>query len=86
MDTSNISWQEQFEAGYPLDTYTLIERLGYGGQGVVWSAWDNQHKRVVAVKIVSFEDHDPTGEVSAFERGAPGRQLQPPEYLAAQRI
>ena len=33
-----------------------MERIGAGGEGSVWSAWDNEHRRVVAVKFFSQEE------------------------------
>jgi adenylate cyclase len=46
---------EGITPGYQMGHYVLLEILGYGGQAVVWSAWDTQHKRVVAVKIMPTE-------------------------------
>src|SRR5919197_1917819 len=41
-----------------LDRYLLEQRLGSGGFGVVWSAWDEKLEREVAVKAIRREDGD----------------------------
>lgn len=43
----------RLERGYQLGDYTLLERIGMGGEGAVWSAWDNRRQRVVAIKIMA---------------------------------
>ena len=49
--------------------YEVLERLGRGGMGEVWSARDRVLHRIIAVKLVVGEDV--SGEVSArFEREA----------------
>jgi hypothetical protein len=41
-----------------LDRYRLETRLGSGGFGVVWSAWDEKLEREVAVKVLHREGGD----------------------------
>ena len=38
--------------------HRLLERVGVGGQGVVWSALDPERKRVVAIKFSEIPDGD----------------------------
>lgn len=47
--------------GYQLGKYTLLERIGRGGEAVVWSAWDQLHRRVAALKISAGEPGRPAG-------------------------
>lgn len=68
MTTTQLLQQEELHPGYQLETYTLLERLGYGGQGAVWSAWDQARERVVAVKVVLADD--PMEDTGAFQREA----------------
>jgi serine/threonine protein kinase len=37
--------------GSRFQNYTLLERIGVGGQGVVWSAFDPVQKQVIAIKF-----------------------------------
>jgi len=43
-------------AAVKVGRYTLIERAGSGGMGVVWSAWDPELGRGVAIKLASSGD------------------------------
>ncbi|MGD8455077.1 MAG: bifunctional serine/threonine protein kinase/MFS transporter [Anaerolineales bacterium] len=47
--------QEEFWPGDEFGDYRLLERIGLGGEGSVWSAWDKENHRVVAVKFFSKE-------------------------------
>src|SRR3954470_10030379 len=57
-----------------VDRYHLERRLGAGGFGVVWQAWDEKLEREVAVKVVERES-DPRAEreaLAAAKLGHPG--------------
>jgi adenylate cyclase len=51
---------DNLSRGYQLSDYTLLERIGIGGEGVVWSAWDTRRRRVVAIKMMSALGEDAT--------------------------
>ncbi len=44
--------------GSPFRQYTLLEQIGVGGQGVVWSALDKDKKHIYAVKFNEIPDTD----------------------------
>lgn len=45
--------RNEMRPGEKLNNYLLLQRAAVGGQADVWSAWDPDRKRVVAVKILS---------------------------------
>jgi tRNA A-37 threonylcarbamoyl transferase component Bud32 len=51
-----------FREGASLGQYRLIEQVGRGGEADVWSAWDAQHNRLVAFKMMFKRETDPVGE------------------------
>lgn len=70
MTTVTLLPEEKFHAGDQLGAYTLLERIGVGGQAVIWSAWDHRYERVVAIKILVSSDPDLSSAPAHFEREA----------------
>ena len=75
-------------AGRPalvLGRYRLERRLGAGGFGVVWLAWDEQLEREVAVKAIPIEGDEPaTAGVEREARAA--ARLNHPGIVVALRV
>lgn len=61
--TSRFSRPEQPEDLGKLKHYRIIKRLGAGGMGVVFQAWDTMLQRDVAVKVISADSaNDPVAQ------------------------
>ena len=58
MFTTKIISIPEFERGVQFGEYTLLENIGRGGEGVVWSAYDNRRQRIVALKIITASNND----------------------------
>lgn len=50
--------------------YELVERLGRGGMGEVWTARDRELHRTVAIKLLQPDDNAPAEFLQRFEREA----------------
>jgi eukaryotic-like serine/threonine-protein kinase len=46
-------------AGQRLGRYTVTEKIGQGGMGTVWSAWDPELARELALKVLRTDYDDP---------------------------
>jgi len=44
--------------GYQFRQYQMLEQIGFGGQGVVWSALDKSKNELVAIKLNEIADAD----------------------------
>lgn len=42
-----------------LGGYRLLERIGFGGEAEIWSAWESRHRRVVAMKLIQNRGESP---------------------------
>jgi eukaryotic-like serine/threonine-protein kinase len=60
-----------------LDRYVLERKLGHGGFGVVWLAFDEKLEREVAVKVIPREDGDPVSERAEREARVAARLNHP---------
>jgi tRNA A-37 threonylcarbamoyl transferase component Bud32 len=49
---------EDLAAGAQIKNYRLLERIGYGGQAVIWSAYDERQNRVVAIRFDQAAEGD----------------------------
>lgn len=60
---------EQFDTKSSVGHFELVKRLGQGGFGAVWQAWDTELDRLVALKIPLYPQSDAL-EVEKFVREA----------------
>ena len=58
------------EAGQALSHYRLVEKIGEGGMGVVWSAEDTRLRRQVALKVLPDTFANDRERLNRFEREA----------------
>jgi hypothetical protein len=67
----------EFGRNRVLDRYSLERRLGAGGFGVVWLAFDEKLEREVAVKVIPREDDDPVSQRAEREARVAARLNHP---------
>ena len=60
-----------------LDRYVLERKLGAGGFGVVWLAFDEKLEREVAVKVIARDDGDPVSQRAEREARVAARLNHP---------
>ncbi len=62
---------ESLQRGSQIGSFSLLEPIGQGGEATVWSGWDDQERRVVALKVVTLAATDAsasTGVSNDFRR------------------
>ena len=78
-DLVGRGWLTQFQADYLLQgrgaaltvgSYLLLDRLGKGGMGEVFKAWQQRLSRIVALKVIRSDHLDHPGSVERFLREA----------------
>ena len=63
--------------------YELVERLGRGGMGEVWTCRDRELRRDVAVKLLMLDDAVPPDVPQRFDREAvAAAQINHPNVVA----
>lgn len=67
--------EELLQRGVRLDDYTLLERIGFGGEAEIWSAWDEAQQRLVVVKFIRLPGFDPMAETIVSQDFAKQVQL-----------
>jgi len=62
--------------GYQFLQFQLLEQIGYGGQGFVWSAIDKTNDRIVAIKFNRIDGPDQKPESEAQFKHQAGQLMQ----------
>jgi serine/threonine protein kinase len=62
--------------GFQFLQYQLLEQIGYGGQGFVWSAIDKTNDRIVAIKFTRIDGPDQKLESDAQFKHQAGQLMQ----------
>lgn len=82
--TGHLVWsaQQQVYRARRLGRYRLQARIGKGGMGEVWLAWDPTLRRNVALKLLRVAPHSGPAAIRRFEREAYATsQLQGPHTI-----
>ncbi len=73
--------------GTPLGRYLLLQRIGVGGMGVVWKAWDPELGRTVALKQIRKGDDFGPEHIARFQREARlAAKLRHPNIVAVHDV
>jgi eukaryotic-like serine/threonine-protein kinase len=70
MPKSQAQRLDELEPESLFEHYQLLEQIGIGGQGVVWSALDSVHERLVAIKFHEPVEEQDTTHLAEFEKQA----------------
>ena len=66
--------------------YRLDRKVGAGGMGVVWQAWDPALEREIAIKLIHPELHDALGRERALREARALARLQHPNVVAVHDV
>jgi serine/threonine protein kinase len=66
----------ELHPGYQFLQYQLLEQIGYGGQGFVWSALDSAQNRIVAIKFNEVDDPEQRQESETQYKRQAGQLLR----------
>ncbi len=73
-------------AGAPIGGYNLIDVLGEGGMGVVWSAHDPMLDRTIAIKVLKSRDASPSLKLRLLREGRAMARLKHPNVLTVHEV
>lgn len=62
----------EFAPGRMLGQYTIVEKIGEGGMGLVYNATDTKLDRAVALKVMFCDEHEDQRRAERFDREARG--------------
>ncbi len=80
-DGETVRRASELGPGVTVDRYTIIERVGAGAMGVVFSAWDAQLDRRVALKLVQGDGDDYGGTSSLLGEAKALAKLSHPNVV-----
>ncbi len=74
------------EGPQQIGRYRLDKKLGAGGMGVVWQAWDPALERAIAIKLLHPELHDAQGRERAVREARALARLSHPNVVAVHDV
>ena len=77
---------EQGEPGLTLDHYVLLGRLGRGGMGVVYAAYDPELNRKVAIKLLRPDRVDPDSGLRILREAQAMARLSHPNVISVYHV
>ncbi|WP_106091470.1 serine/threonine-protein kinase [Enhygromyxa salina] len=88
-DDESPSLPDWFKRGQTIGRYLVRECLGVGGMGVIYSAWDPQLDRKLAIKVVRLREGHPgseRGRIRLQREGQALARLRHPNVIAVHDV